>query len=100
MCSDFLERVKLSLRVAGDDFDEEIKDLMRAALLDLGITDINSEVLNEAPDPLVKQAVITYVKIHFGEPDEYDRLKASYFEQKAQLLMASNYTDFTEVTNG
>lgn len=100
MCSDFLERVKLALRVAGDDFDEEIQDLMRAALLDLGITDINSEVLNEAPDPLVRQAVITYVKINFGEPDEYDRLKSSYFEQKAQLLMSSNYTDYSEVTNG
>ena len=100
MCSDFLDRVKLALRVAGDDFDEEIQDLMKAALLDLGITDINSEVLNEAPDPLVRQAVTTYVKINFGEPDEYDRLKASYFEQKAQLLMSSNYTDYSEVTNG
>lgn len=100
MCTDLMERVKLALRVTGDDFDEEITGLIRAAFLDLGITDINSDALNEAPDPLISLAVITFVKINFGQPDEYDRLKKSYDEQKAQLLMSSNYTDYTEVSNG
>ena len=30
----------------------------------------------------------------FGEPDEYDRLKKSYDEQKAQLSTCTGYTDW------
>lgn len=88
-----LDKVKKALRIVTNDFDDEISGLIDAALLDLGITDIRADVL-ETPDALVSQAVITYCKINFGEPDEYDRLKASYWEQKAQLLMSSKYTDW------
>ena len=91
-----LEKVKLALRITGDDFNEEIMDLIRAGLLDLGISDIKGEILNDTTDPLINRAVITYVKMNFGEPDEYERLKASYWEQKAQLLMNHNYTNFKE----
>ena len=45
-------------------------------------------------DPLYVQAVITYARAHFGSPEDYDRLKASYDEQKAQLQMATGYTDW------
>ena len=55
-------------------------------------------VSNTRPsDPLVLRAVITYCKLHFGEPDDYDRLKRAYDEQKAQLSMSSGYTDFSGV---
>jgi hypothetical protein len=30
--------------------------------------------------------------MNFGEPEDYDRLKASYDEQKAQLSTATGYT--------
>ena len=43
--------------------------------------------------PLIRRAVVTYCKVHFGEPDQYDRLKAAYDEQKAQLMTAYGYTD-------
>lgn len=90
-----LGKVKLSLRITGDDFDSEINDLINAALADMGITDISEDVLDyNTTDELLITAVKTYVKCHFGEPDEYDRLKASYDEQKAQLLMSSKYTNF------
>lgn len=88
-----LEKIKLSLRIATDDFNDEIMGLIEAAFLDLGITDITPQVLEE-PDALIGLAVTTYVKMHFGEPDEYERLKRSYDEQKAQLLMSSGYTDW------
>ena len=88
-----LEKVKLALRIVTDAFDEEIMGLIEAAMLDLGITDIAPQVLEE-PDALVSLAVTTYCKMHFGEPDEYVRLKGSYDEQKAQLLMSSGYTDW------
>ena len=43
-------------------------------------------------DPLILRAVTTYVKMNFGLPEDYDKLKASYDEQKAQLGMATGYT--------
>lgn len=95
-----LEKVKMSLRITGDDFDDEINDLIKSALLDIGITDVRSEFLTETADNLILTAVKTYVKLHFGEPDEYDRLKASYDEQKAQLLMSGKYTDYTGAQYG
>ena len=77
-----LEKVKLALRVTTDAFDSELQELIEAAKLDLGIAGV---VVPEEVDAIVSRAITTYCKIHFGEPDEYDRLKASYDEQKAQL---------------
>lgn len=93
-----LERVKLALRITTDAFNSELNDLIEAALLDLGLAGVNS-FDSSTTDPLIIRAVTTYCKLHFGEPDEYDRLKASYDEQKAQLGMATGYTDWT-VNNG
>ncbi len=88
-----LEKVKMSLRITTDAFDDELQNLIAAAFLDIGITDVNPTSL-ECPDALVSLAVITYCKMHFGAPEEYDRLEKSYWEQKAQLLMSSSYTNF------
>ena len=90
-----LAKIKLRLRITTDAFDTEITDLMNTALADLGIAGVNgAQVI--ISDSLVLTAVSTYVKMMFGEPDEYDRLKKSYDEQKAQLSMSSGYTDFGE----
>jgi hypothetical protein len=86
-----LADVRLALRITTNAFDKELSDLMSAACLDLGIAGVNHTCTG---DPLVKRAVITYVKMHFGQPDEYDRLKKSYDEQKAQLATATGYTNW------
>ncbi len=91
MADTTLSKVKTALRIVTDEFDGEISDLIAAALADLGIAGANGENVT-ASDVLTQTAIITYVKMHFGEPDEYDRLKASYDEQKAQMSMASGYT--------
>ena len=88
--------VKMALRVTTTAFDSEITDLINAAVADLGIAGV--EAIDTA-DALVKRAVITYCRANFGTPDEYDRLKASYDEQKAQLGMATGYTDWLGVDN-
>lgn len=85
-----LDDVKLALRVSTDAFDSELTDLISSAELDLNIAGVSYESM----DALVKRAIITYVKMHFGEPDEYDRLKSSYDEQKAQMSMATGYTEW------
>lgn len=89
--SDIKTAAKLALRISTDAFDAEIEDLINAALLDLGLAGVTND---STDDPLVRRAVITYCKMNFGEPNEYDRLKASYDEQKAQMGMATNYTNW------
>lgn len=90
-----LEKVKLALRITTDAFDSELNDLIEAAQLDLGIAGV---VVPAEVDAIVSRAIITYCKLNFGEPDEYDRLKASYDEQKAQLSMATGYTTWIDQT--
>lgn len=87
-----IERVKLALRITTYAFDEEIADLIDAALRDLGIAGVTND---DITDPLIIRAVVTYCKCNFGQPDDYDRLKASYDEQKAQMSMATGYTTWT-----
>ena len=86
-----LEEAKVALRITVTDFDTEIQGLIEAARADLGIAGV---ILDSDTDPLIRRAVITYVRCNFGSPDDYDRLKASYDEQKAQLQMATGYTDW------
>lgn len=85
-----LEKVKLALRIKTTAFDEEIQDLIAAALADLGI----AGVIAAEDDPLITRAVITYCKLNFGEPDNPERLQASYNEQKAQMQTATGYTNW------
>jgi len=92
-----LDKVKAACRVASNAYDEELTDLIESGLADMGITDIKSAVLTDTDtDPLIRKAVITYCRMNFGYQDElaYNRLKASYDEQKSQLLMSGSYTDW------
>lgn len=86
-----LDKVKLALRITTTAFDSELNDLIAAALADLGLAGVTT--LTET-DPLIIRVVTTYCRVHFGHPDDYERLKASYDEQKAQLMMATGYTDW------
>jgi hypothetical protein len=84
-----LDDVKQACRVTSAAFDTELNNLIDAAKLDLGIAGVT---LPNELDAVCKVAIITYCRMHFGSPDDYERLKASYDEQKAQLSMATGYT--------
>ena len=88
--TDLRTLVKTALRIKTDAFDEEIDSLISAALLDLNVAGVVPEELDE----LVRRAVCTYCKMNFGLPEDYDRLKLSYDEQKAQMSNATNYTNW------
>jgi len=88
-----IEKVKFALRIVSDDFNDQIKQLIEAALLDLETAGVTN---NDLTNALVLQAVTTYCRLHFGEPDEFDRLKQSYDEQKAQMSMRTGFTQWTE----
>lgn len=88
-----LDRVKMALRVVTNAYDDEIISLIEAAKQDLGIAGV---VIPGCMNEVVQLAVTTYCRMNFGAPEEYDRLKASYDEQKAQLMTATGYTVWTK----
>lgn len=91
-----LAKVKLALRLTTDAYDADIEGLIEAAKLDLGIAGV---VLPTTLDAVCERAIITYCKLHFLglSEDEWDRLKSSYDEQKAQLYTATGYTNWGNV---
>ena len=84
-----LARVKLALRMKTNAFDSEITDLISAACADLGIVGVTA--VDSTTDPLLIRAIITYCRANFGEPGDYARMKASYDEQKSQLISCTGY---------
>ncbi len=85
-----IDTCKMALRVTTDAYDAEITEYIEAAKLDLGIAGVETT----AADSLVNTAILTYVRMRFGAPANYDKLKAAYDEQKAQMMMATGYTDW------
>lgn len=90
-----LEQIKMALRITTNAYDAELNNLIAAAAIDLGIAGVNEE-RESVNNPIIIRAVSTYCKMNFGTVDDYDRLKASYDEQKAQLSMATGYTDWSD----
>lgn len=86
-----IEQAKAARRMTTTALDGEVSRLLEAGLLDLGVAGVE---VPEQCDYLVTQAVITYFLMNFGQPDDYDRLKRSYDEQKAQLATCTGYTDW------
>lgn len=89
-----LAKVKLALRVTTNAYDTDLQGLIDAAQIDMGIAGV---VLPATLDAVCERAIITYCKVHFLglSDDEWDRLKASYDEQKSQLVTATGYTDWS-----
>lgn len=88
---DLLNRAKMARRITTDAFNDEIIALLNTALADLGVAGVE---VPEGSDDLISTAAVTYFLAHFGNipKDEYERHKASYDEQKAQLSMCTDYT--------
>lgn len=99
-----LSETRLAMRFSTTAYDMELASLLGAGKRDLELAGIQIAgkllfpvsggiVTDESTitDELVKRALITYVRCHFGSPSDYDRLKAAYDEQKAQLMSATGY---------
>lgn len=91
--TELINKAKLWKRITTTAFDDQISDLLDAALLDLGVAGV--EIPSEM-DALVTKAAISYFMMSFGDPDNYDRWKSSYDEQKAQLATSTGYTDWLD----
>lgn len=90
MTPELLKYCKLLLRQATTDaFDDEIKSLINACLLDLNISGVG-----EVEDELIKRAVGIYVKAHFGsENPDRDGLIECYKSLKIHLALSQKYGD-------
>ena len=96
-----LTELKLAMRISTTVFDAELLGLIAAAIADIkhagarfdaSPTETDGAITDYTiADPLVKRAVITYCRANFGSPQDYDRLKASYDEQKGQLRESLAY---------
>lgn len=96
-----LAKVKLAKRISTTVFDPELLDLIAAAIADIQhagvefdytVVKTNDVITNYlVTDPLISRAIVTYCVMNFGSQDDYDRLKASYDEQKGQLRESSGY---------
>ena len=96
-----LEDVKEALRVSGDDLDIEIKDLIAAAKADLLISGVHESNIIDA-DPLIKRAIITYVKANFGYEDVRmsERFEEVYINLKQHLSLAQKSEQVIEDGEG
>ncbi len=92
-----LDDVKMALRVTTQAYDAELTDLIESAKIDLGIAGV---IIPTGSDTVVNTAIKTYCKMNFGTPNpaNWEILKKSYDEQKAQLSTSSDYSDFSMVS--
>ena len=104
-----LKECKLALRITATAYDGELCSLMDAAAHDLTIAGVvlpgtvaftmtNQGITDSSTltDALCQRAIFTYVRMNFGSPNDYERLKESYNIQKTQLMHATGYTDYGE----
>ena len=79
-----LDEVKTALRISADNtvFDSEIVTLIDAARLDLIQAGVKPDKVENTDDALIKRAIITYCKAHFG----YDNPEADGFNDAYVML--------------
>lgn len=96
-----LARVKLAMRISTTVFDAELLDLIAAGIADLRHTGVQFDATASetagtvtdytVEDPLVSTAIVTYCRMMFGSPSDFDRLKVAYEMQKGQMREARAY---------
>jgi len=92
-----LNDIKLSLRISHNALDNDIDDLIQAARQDLKLSGISSTKVDDSTtniDPLIKRAIVTYVKANYASDiKEAERFQISYDLLKNHLSLAGDYTD-------
>lgn len=84
-----LEKIKKSLRITHTSLDDEILDLINAALADLRISGVVNFI---ETDPLIIRAVTVYCKANFGlDNPNSEKFQASYDSLKNHLSLSGEY---------
>ncbi|MBQ8167069.1 MAG: hypothetical protein IJZ96_08540 [Lachnospiraceae bacterium] len=89
---ELLQAAKLRVRKKSkDSLDDDIKQLANAAKADLSRLGVHSSYLEEPDDPLIVEAILTYVRAKFSMDDNYDRHMASYKMLQADIKTSGKY---------
>lgn len=92
-----LDKVKLALRISGNAFDDEVTDLINAAIADLRLVGIivpeTEGSTASAVDPLISRAIVLYAKAEFGCNDDAERYRNAYDYLKCALSLAGDYIE-------
>lgn len=94
LLNNLLAKAKVTLRVSTTAFDDEIKDIISAGYEDLETRGVQIVVSENAVSPMVLRALLTYTRMYFGDPDNWDRLRVAYDRQLGQLMTTSGYTNW------
>lgn len=110
-----LTECRAALRINTTAYDGELCSLMKAGAADLrtaGVvipgtvnfrqvttttgqtTTTYWEDAGTMKDDLVLRAILTYVRMLFGSPDDFNQMRESYETQKCQLMHATGYTNY------
>ncbi|WP_144477508.1 head-tail connector protein [Bacillus thuringiensis] len=87
-----IDVVKKAVRISHNALDDELEDLIEASRYDLNLSGVSHLKANDDTDPLIKRAIITYVKANFIlDAKEAERFLASYNMLKNHLTLAGDY---------
>ncbi|HDR6633202.1 TPA: DNA-packaging protein [Bacillus cereus] len=87
-----IDVVKKAVRISHSALDDELEDLIEASRYDLNLSGVSHLKANDDTDPLIKRAIITYVKANFiSDAKEAERFLASYNMLKNHLTLAGDY---------
>ena len=76
---ELLTAAKLRLRkTQSNAFDEDISQLADVAVTDLRRIGVSDSFLSDFADPLIREAILTYINANFGNNQDAERLTASY----------------------
>ncbi len=84
------EAIKKAMRMSGNALDDEIKDNIETALLDMSRVGVVIEDA-ENPDRLVKKCVEFYCKAEMNYLDKSDEFKKRYEKLRDALSLCAKY---------
>lgn len=90
---DILIATRQALRLSSTSYDDEISTLIAAARADMVLSGVLKTKAADDTDPLVRVAIITYVKANWGidNPDA-DRYMQAYLAMERDLMDTTEYT--------
>lgn len=86
-----IDEVKLAMGITTNAYDAELQSLIDAATLDMGIAGVE---IPDTVDAIVKRGIITYCRMMFHSPADFENLRWAYEAIKGQLAIATGYTDW------
>lgn len=91
--AELLDAAKLRVRkTAKDGLDADVKRLIETALSDLERIGVHSSWIAAPTDPLIIEAVLSYVKANYSISGNYDTLIGIYNMVLTKIKIASKYT--------